>query len=562
MLKTESKSQRWLEKNFDFKNTYGDSVAMQLALTSLVRELRSNSYLEASLDSLYRQDSLNFRGFLHIGKTYDWLYLRANDILDSWLRRSGYKARLYEGRPFSFPTFYRLREKLLRQAENNGYPFAQVQLKEIEIRDNEVSATLDLKRDSLILTEKIKVNGDVKISNLYLENYLDIHPGLHYNGRKVRAVKDRLNELIFLGITKDPTVTFVENRAVINLFLEERRSSRFDFIIGVLPNSQVGGRLIITGDFKGELQNQFGQGERIYAAFEQLRPQTQKLDLQFNYPFVAKLPFGIDFKFDLYKQDTTFLDLEYDFGIQYLFEAGNYIKAFWRNQASNLLTIDTQAIAEQQTLPASLDYGIASFGLAYQQQKLDYRFNPRSGWSVFLRGDAGFKKIRRNNKIESLAVEGLYDTIPERIFQYQLDAVLAAYLPVFDNSTIKFGLSGGGIFSDNPIYRNEQYRIGGNRLLRGFDEASIFVTRYLLFTTEYRLLIGQNSYLYTFGDFAYVQDLTPTTRTDDRPLGFGVGITFETKVGLFGFSLAYGKQKQNALNLDTPKIHFGYVSLF
>ena len=113
------------------------------------------------------------------------------------------------------------------------------------------------------------------------------------------------------------------------------------------------------------------------------------------------------------------------------------------------------------------------------------------------------------------------------------------------------------------MYRNEQFRIGGNRLLRGFDEEFFFVTRYAVGTLEYRLLLGQNAYLYLFGDYAWALDKTPERNETFFPYGIGSGITFETKAGLFGVSLAFGGiSGRQALDFASPKVHFGYVSRF
>jgi len=139
---------------------------------------------------------------------------------------------------------------------------------------------------------------------------------------------------------------------------------------------------------------------------------------------------------------------------------------------------------------------------------------------------------------------------------------LEGYLPLFRSSTLMGKLRGGAILSEGSVFFNEQFRIGGNQILRGFDEESIFATRYGLATLEYRLLIGQNSYLYAFGDYAYVEDKTAVQDVTDWPYGFGAGITFETSVGLFGVSLAYGKRLDNPIDFSAPKVHFGYVSLF
>src|SRR5690606_13448710 len=115
-----------------------------------------------------------------------------------------------------------------------------------------------------------------------------------------------------------------------------------------------------------------------------------------------------------------------------------------------------------------------------------------------------------------------------------------AYLPLFARSALKAGVQLGGIFGKEPVYLNEQFRIGGNRIMRGYDEESLFATRYAVLTLEYRFIIGQNSYLFTFGDYGYIENITPTIQQFQRPLGVGAGITFETKVGIFGFSLALG----------------------
>jgi hypothetical protein len=50
------------------------------------------------------------------------------------------------------------------------------------------------------------------------------------------------------------------------------------------------------------------------------------------------------------------------------------------------------------------------------------------------------------------------------------------------------------LFRQRLHFRNELFQIGGNRLLRGFDEESQFVSQYLVPSVEYRYLIGQNSY--------------------------------------------------------------------
>lgn len=544
---------------------YRDTTQLIAALQRWVLTLHGRSYLEASIDTLAR-NGRQYLAFVHLGQAYQWAMLRNGNVDPAFLDRIGYRERLYRQSPFAYPEVQRVQEDLLTYAENNGYPFARVYLDEIVIGDGRIQAALMLDKGPFVTFAALEVRGDLQLSLTYLSQYLGIRAGEPYNRRRVLRVRDRLRELPFVRLVSDPGVAFRGEQATVQLNLDRRSASRFDFLIGVLPNSNQSGRLLITGDFLVEMQNQFGWGERIDLSFEQLRPQTQRLNLHVNYPYLLDLPFGIDLGFDLYKRDTTYLDRSLDVGIQYLLPGGNYVKAYSSSYRSSLLTVDTQRVRRTGQLPDTLDIRRNSLGLEYFQQRLDYRYNPRRGWSLLLRAGAGIKRLPRNNLIEQLDIADPYQGLPERSFQSRIELRAAGYIPLFRRSTLKTALAGGYILSGSGVLANEQYRIGGAALLRGFDEEFIFATQYTVFTLEYRLLLGQNAYLYTFGDLARVDDRTlrnaPQELTINYPYGMGAGITFETPAGLFGLSLAFGADRQSTIDLGAPKVHFGYVSLF
>jgi len=197
---------------------------------------------------------------------------------------------------------------------------------------------------------------------------------------------------------------------------------------------------------------------------------------------------------------------------------------------------------------------------------LDYRNNPRQGWSWQLQASAGQKSIKRNTRIEDFGFSELYDSLELKSAQYRIETSAAWYRPLGQRGVVKIGLAASAIVADEPVLANEQFRIGGNRLLRGFDEESIFATNFAVLTGEYRFLLATNSYLYTFFDWSRVDNtslnVSAAVETKIWYQGFGAGITFETRPGLFGLSLAFGRQDQQAFDLGAPKVHFGFVSLF
>ncbi len=558
-----SESINFVEENIDFKKEKLDSLQVYNEIRGVVNRLRTEAFLEASADSVSMRDSSAFV-FLHVGPQYEWARLSDGNVGDLFLSQIGFREKNFRNKLFSSKEVSQLMDDLLTFVENHGYPFAQVWLDSVQVVDGILSAQLFMDKKSLIKLTKPQVKGDVKISDQYLNFYLGLKEGDPFNQEKILLIKNRLQELPFLTLKKDPVVSFNNGFATIHLLLEKKNASRFDFLIGVLPNKKQKGKVLITGSLEAEFQNQFGKAEQLYLQFEQLRPQTQQVEVQFSYPYILKLPFGADFKFELYKRDTNFIDIKYETGLKYHLKGNNYLKAFVGKHISNLLSVDTVKLLATGQLPDTLDVSRTSFGLEYTLEKLDYRFTPRKGYTTRLRAGAGFRDLRPNSQIESAGLGELYDDLERRSFQYRIEALAAYYLPIGQTGTIKGALQAGMLLSSEKIFTNEQYRIGGNRLLRGFDEESVFASNFVISTLEYRLLLDQNSYLYLFGDLARVDGETAQSNVDtiSYPYGFGAGITFETRAGIFGVSLAYGTQQGNPIDLGEPKVHFGFVSLF
>ena len=106
------------------------------------------------------------------------------------------------------------------------------------------------------------------------------------------------------------------------------------------------------------------------------------------------------------------------------------------------------------------------------------------------------------------------------------------------------------------------YRFGGLKTLRGFDEASLLASTYGIGKIEYRFILETNSYLLLFFNQAWFENKGRETPVSDTPYGFGAGITFDTKLGIFSFTYALGSQQDSPIEFRAAKIHFGLVNYF
>ncbi|MBC6993818.1 BamA/TamA family outer membrane protein [Neolewinella lacunae] len=536
--------------------TLSDSAEVLRYLAEWQAEQQAMAYWEASVDSLYRTGASALQAVVHRGPRYTWGQLRppTNPEFLAWARQAGYRPQRFRpGRRFTPGQWTALRDSLVVGAADRGYPFAAVGLDSISWEaPGELSGVIAVQPGPLVRYGEVRPPAGLRVRTAFLERYLGIRPGEVYRESRVRRMGNYLAQLPYLTVKGPPTITFVDSLAFFDLAIERRAASRFDFVIGVLPNSGTDGRLLLTGDLNGELFNGFGQGERIAVRFEQLRPQTQELALALEYPFLFNLPFGFEGELDFYRRDSSFLNLNWRLAATYLREGNDRLAVFWENRRT---IIPGGAALSSGELPDTLGVSRSFFGLQLRRVRTDRRFSPRNGYALDLNAAAGLRKLLDVAASDSLNLASN---------QLKLEGRFDAYFDPWAGTVLYFGLRGGGLFGDGEVLANEQYRLGGAKLLRGFDEQSVFARDYLLATAEFRLLLGGNAYLYSFVDAAR---LNPRSQAKpelaiDYPLGFGAGVNFETRAGVFALSLALGRRNGLPLDLGAPKVHLGYLSVF
>jgi Omp85 superfamily domain len=336
-----------------------------------------------------------------------------------------------------------------------------------------------------------------------------------------------------------------------------------------LPNAAQTNKLQLTADVNLNLKNVLNSGETILFNWQQLQKKSPRLNLGYQQPYIFNSNFGIDFLFDLFKKDSTFLQVNAQLGLQYILSASQSGKFFVQWQNSFLLAngVDTNIIKVTKKLPPNIDVSAVNFGLDYDWVKTDYRLNPRRGNEIKITTSVGIKNIKQNNDIVSIKdplfnYNSLYDSVKAKSYQFRVKLTAAHYFPLGKQSTFKTAFN-AGVFNSPNIFRNELFQIGGYRLLRGFDEESIYATQYAVATAEYRIRVDLNSYFFTFIDGGRVKNKYQNINLNNTFFSTGLGMALETKLGLLNISYAIGKRDDVKFNIrQSQKIHFGYVNYF
>lgn len=539
------------------------------ALQETQQAMFVKGYLAFSIDSLEWNDS-SARGRVVVGRAYRWAKLANKNIPSALLLQSGFDEKAYFNQPLAPEKLLPVYEKLLRYYEDNGYPFTSVSLDDIRFHDDSVFAKLNLNTGPLVKIDTVIINEDARISKQYLMHYLGLKQGMLYNESVVRTISPRIRELPFLQESSPWRIAFNVVETKLYLFVKSKSANRADVLIGLLPNNEGRqGKTLLTGDVNLAFVNALGAGENLTVNWQSLQYLSPRYHLDGQLPYVLNSPVGITAKFDFYKRDTSFKNVNGELGLLYQFNANQHLKVYYELASSRLLNVNIPLLLSTRALPELVDVAYKTVGMEGQISRVDYKPNPRKGFRAQANAGISFRKLLRNSTIETTMdpvvnqpFAYLYDSVKIHTYKYSVRGQASYYLPLGKRMVWATTYSGGLTFSTQPLFRNEVFQIGGYRLLRGFDEGSLFVNQYHVLSLEPRFMLSLNSYFFLFNDNGFIQSRYGKVNRQEFAYSAGMGMVFETAAGLFNISYALGGRQDQPMQFRSSKVHFGYVSYF
>ncbi|MBL7739254.1 MAG: BamA/TamA family outer membrane protein [Chitinophagaceae bacterium] len=566
------KDSSFLANDIGIPPSFSTRFSCQEYVNKLPSLLQGKGYVTASLDSV-RYDSSFAYVVLFAGDIYKWAQVDASEVDIALLQAIGWRERMFTDKPMDFSQVAFWQNKILGYLENSGYPFARVYLDSLQMDKEKVWARMKLDKGPLYKIDSIRIIGNAKISNDYLQRYLDIRNGSIFSREKLVRISRRMKELSYVEETQPSKLIWLGNGSILEMYLKQKRSSQVNVLVGFLPNNDQlsSKKLLVTGEANMNFKNALGAGETIGLNWQQLQVRSPRLNFLFQYPYLFHSPVGLDFSFDMFRKDSTFSNINMQLGAQYVLNIHQSGKLFIQRFQTIVNGINTNYILQNRRLPDEADVSAVNLGLDYELNNTNYRLNPTSGNELRIITTVGTKKLKRNNLVLELKDPGdpaydfgkLYDTMKLKTYQFRVKATAAKYFPVGkqNKSTVKTAIN-AGFFQSGNVFRNELFQIGGYKTLRGFDEESQYLSQFAIGTVEYRLLIDQNSYFYVLADGGWGRNNSQNSDVNYTYFGTGVGLAFDAKAGIFNLAWAVGKRNDTEFNLRQSKIHIGFISYF
>lgn len=523
-------------KSFSSASTLEDAVEDQRI------QLIKKGYMLANIDSLNWQSDTAYVHF-YVGPKLERIVVNINEEDERLIRKiPGVSERWLQRIAFNKREIASMVKKVGDHLRDNGHPFAAVSLDVSEIKSPNTHANLVIKRGPKVNVKAIFIKGNAQINKKFIINAIAIREGDLYDQSKLNDISARVSQIQFISEIKPHELLFTEEGVEIYIYLESNPVSLVNGIVGLQPDP-VTQENIITGDVRLKLQNIIKRGELFNINWRSLQPTTQDLDIRLVFPFLFNTPFGIDTKFDLYKQDSSFLTTNLNLGVQYFLRGGNYIKAFYEADNSNVLSGGVSSVENFVSVSTN------RYGIGVMRQQFDYLPNPSRGLRVSVEASAGQRSSNEGNS----------DTLV-RATTFKGSLEVDAYVPLAKRHVLRLANRTMTYYAPE-IFSNEAFRFGGLQWQRGFNEEVLRATTLSTFTVEYRFLVDRNSHAFAFFDQS-IYERTYDGYLKDDPFGFGAGFSFGTNIGIFSISYALGQQFDNPILIRDGKVHFGYVAFF
>ncbi|MCC5916010.1 MAG: BamA/TamA family outer membrane protein [Cryomorphaceae bacterium] len=426
-------------------------------------------------------------------------------------------------------------ERLLVYYENNGFPFVSLHFDSLEISGGDISAHVEVEPGPLITIDSIAIKGYDKLNRPFFRYRLGIYEGQVYSEQKIRESIRRMERVEYTRYSRDPQVLFSKEKNILFLYIEEEKNNAFSGIAGL--NSLPEGGVTITGEVDVRLLNSLKLGEDVAVQWRRPGVEMQMLDLEMSVPFPFHLPLELEGEIHFLRQDSSFLNLQSNFGARFFVSKDLRLRLFYEGKSSSILS-------DQTGIEGAAGFNSRFLRLGLIWDNTNHFLLPTRGLKVSINGGNGRRQSEGDDQN-----------------QWIFDGDFRYYQPIYKRLGFFARSMVGQLYGQN-LLANEVFRLGGVNSMRGFNEQSIFASSYLVQNIELRYAIDRFSYFNVLGDFGLMENTTGHNSGRLTLFGIGAGMSFQTELGILNLIYAVGKTNDQPFDFPSAKIHIGYINRF
>ncbi len=517
--------------------TYSQEYSLEITSTNKpeLKELEKIKYVKKhssrkSIDSeiLKIRKDLNSKGFLKISHDF-----KKHDSIFTYTFKLGNKVNLAvikKGDSKLILAFKELETYLIEQRnkfDRKGESFTETKLSNIRIRKDTLFAELVSDQTKVRSINKIIIKGYEDFPKPYLKYFLNISEKTNTSKEKLRNISKQIKTIEFVKETKAPQLLFSKDSTFLFLYIKKKSKNYFDGFINASPSDN---SIKINGQLSLGLTNIFNGGESFNINWNSNSENTS-FNANTQIPYLFNSPITPELSFNIFKQDSSFLNSELKTKLSYQLSQKSRISINYQTTSSSNLT-------ENQRIDLS-SFSNTFYGLSF---KTILKNKP----SDFL----------ENSYLSSLILFGSRNTEDLNVNQFKFSIHTQHFQRLSKKGSLLLKAQLGYLESKTYL-ENELFRIGGPLSIRGFLPNSIPAAKFALLKTQYNYLINEKTQLYPLLDIARYN----FNETNDL-ISTGIGYSQLRNNTLINIEYAIGKSNKQKFDFNNSFLSVKILTYF
>ena len=504
-------------------------------INRILEQVKKRGFFTARIDSISKADK-TFSAHIDLGK-------KTNKIIIINKLKPEERTKLYGASQTSESAidsikiktneFDEFTNQLLKQIDKLGKSFSEISYINPILKNDTLIIELTISDSSNRTIDKVIVRGYNAFPEKFISNYFLINTKTVFSKQKLKTISTLTNRLDFIKENKAPEVLFKKDSTHLYLFFDKLGTSSFDGIVN-FSSKENGKGLLLNGNLDLKLNNAFNSGEKFEIIWNKVSDEKTDFKINSYVPYLFNSKFSTTLEFNLYRQDSTFINTNFKFNTDYSINQRSHASVLYRSENSNYLlnTLNNEITS----------YSNYFIGLGYQMKKLSisklYDFN---------------KGVKLN------LIVGKRKTSLESINQLKLHFSVFTNLQINDKGYLAIKNESGLLTSKNYLL-NELFRIGGANSIRGYNEQSIFTNGYSYSNIEFRYLLDRSSYLYSITDLGAYKE--SSTKKIKKLLGIGAGYQFKINNNFVNIGYVISTNSRTNTKLNNSRLVIKWTSFF
>ena len=510
-----------------FKKKHNLEAGVYNEITNIHSNLKKEGFFVATLDTIIKENE-KYEAMFTLGKKTENLIL----ILPQEFKKNTF-GQFNDSVRIKTKTFENFTNLLLTNLDATGNSFSEISFTKPTLINDTLILNLKIIKSKSRTIDKVLVKGYDKFPKKFLKQFFKITKPTVFSKKKMKTVSQLTKSLDFIQEKKAPEVLFKKDSTHLYLFLDKLETSSFDGIINFASKENEEG-LLLNGNLDLKLNNILNTGEKFELFWNKVAKEKSEFKINSSIPYIFNTPLSIALGFNLYRQDSTFLNTRFNLNTHYELNTKSRTSISYSSETSSYLL---------NTAENNFDsYSNYFIGIGYQLKNLSENELFKNNYSLAIKSKLG----KRKNEISDQT-------------QFQLEVLTSLNIQTNKKSYINIKSESKILRSKNYLI-NELYRIGGANSIRGVNEQSIFTDSYSFANIEFRYLTSTSSYLYSITDLGFYKN--SITDKLNNAYGLGGGYRFKLNNNFVDLGYVIGNNSDNQLELDKSKLIIKWTSYF